>query len=72
MTPKEKAIELRDKFYFNTSLTDLEEVKQCALILIDEVIIQAFPFEAKGYTEWIENGVYYWNEVKKQIEKICI
>jgi hypothetical protein len=64
MTPKEKAIELRDKFYFNTSLTDLEEIKECSFIAVDEIIKEYYPQDIKR--------CQYWNEVKKQIEKVCI
>ena len=70
MTSKEKAIELRDKFYFNTSLTDLEEVKQCVIIALIELIIQGHPFGARDYTDWIKNGDSYWHKVKHEIEKL--
>ena len=61
MTPKEKAIELRDKFYFNTSLTDLEEIKECCLIAVDEILL-LLPLVNRDF----------WQEVKQEIEKVCI
>ena len=66
MTPKEKAEELVRKFYFNTSLTEIEEVKECALILVDKII-----FECEKYFEAIsKDRAEYWQEVKQEIEKL--
>jgi hypothetical protein len=70
MTPKEKAQELINKFYFDTSLTDIDEVKQCAIIAIDEIIIVSHPFGLNDYTDYLKNGDSYWHKVKKEIEKI--
>ena len=57
MTPKEKADELIRKYYSIGAI----EVKQCALIAVDEIldIIHPTPY-----------NVYYWQEVKQEIEKI--
>ena len=72
MTPKEKALELYNKFYavkdglgkypmcFDTS-------KQCASIAVDEIIKEkheCHEFECYG------NNIKYWQEVKKEIEKL--
>jgi hypothetical protein len=63
MTPKEKADELFDKFS-NVPLLDSYEAKQCALIAVDEIILEMDsvmlpnPFKQ------------YWNEVKQEIEKL--
>ena len=65
MTPKEKAIELVDKY---VSLTDgwvygvqsWNYKKQCALIAIDEIIKAAYWQSVKDY----------WQEVKQEIEKL--
>ena len=60
MTPEDKAIELVEKFSKYTSGWNYDELaKQCALIVVDEIIescIQKF--------EW------YWIEVKQEIEKL--
>ena len=75
MTPKEKAIELYNKFFktvpFLTAgchpLDDYNAAKQCALIAVDEIINVLTDI----------NGIYnitpaitYWQEVKKEIEKL--
>jgi hypothetical protein len=76
MTPKEKAIELVDKFYQRFPLTmdvittrgDLsweyngwKEAKQCALIAVDELIYET-QFEVPNIRQ------RWWIEVKKEIE----
>jgi hypothetical protein len=68
MTPKEKCDELFDKyikmFYGELSLIPSKnKAKKCALIAVDEIInhcSQVEPFL----------GVDYWNEVRKEIEKL--
>jgi hypothetical protein len=63
MTPKEKAKELVDKFS-NVPLLDSYEAKQCALVAVDEIILEMDnvmlpnPFKQ------------YWNEIKQEIEKL--
>ena len=77
MIPKEKAIELVDKFENIVPMIDgyysyqemIEEhfnkSKQCALISVDELIIEK--------NKW-ENGSFYtskyWDYVKQEIEKL--
>ena len=77
MTPKEKAIELVDKFENIVPMIDgyhsYEEMikehfnksKQCALTSVDELIIEK--------NKW-ENGNFYtskyWDYVKQEIEKL--
>jgi hypothetical protein len=78
MTPQEKAQELVDK-YINASFNckdcnmpfcdikctqlSLNEAKQCALIALDEIIIQI--------NYWAVNSVkLYWKRVKEEIEKL--
>ena len=71
MTPKEKAKELVDKFRIyivtwsgGTEISN-QNVKQCALIAVEELIIQQ---------ERYNNGSFYpskyWQEVKQEIEKL--
>ena len=65
MTPKEKAVELVNK-YLTADYTDInhEGLKCCAIIAVDEIL--------KLYKEnWnIENS--YWEEVKTEIEKLWL
>ena len=65
MTPKEKALELVDKFQF--ILTEKQFGKQCALIAVDEIIDIAYweYMESMG-----EKEKEYWNEVKQEIKTI--
>ena len=66
MTPKQKAIELFDKF--NKPDTRLypyvHNAQQCALIAVDE-IIEALENNAANSASWL-----YYEEVKKEIEKL--
>jgi hypothetical protein len=55
MTPKEKAKELVDKMY---GVTDYQ-AKQSALVAVDEILHTC-----------VESMIYYWNEVKTEIEKL--
>lgn len=69
MTPKDKAQELVEKFYFNvldrdgTGAMNRFEVKQCALIAVDEIL----EVVEDNCLEFDDN---YWQEVKQEIEKI--
>lgn len=69
MTPKEKAKELVDRYYrlFSVELEntiDYTEAKQCALIAVNEIIGTLSPYLGDN------NAMIYWNEVKKEIEKL--
>lgn len=73
MTPKEKAKELFDKFCLAIKTegdefgywTNVIHAKQCALIAVDELIIEK--------NKW-ENGTFYtskyWDYVKQEIENL--
>lgn len=64
-TPKEKAIELVDK-YSNLGVghpTSLLLPKQCALIAVDELIYS-------HSQDTTDNQFYYWQEVKTEIETL--
>jgi hypothetical protein len=67
MTPQEKAIELVEKFdELLTYLESKSKAKDCALIPVDE-IVQAIRFtDAKSDLGYVG----YWQEVKKEIEKL--
>jgi len=68
MTPKEKAEELIRRFYSIGAI----ECKQCALIAVDEIL-------NSNYKNTLTDLCYkftcneldnYWEEVKKEIEKL--
>ena len=67
MTPKEKSIELVNKFL---QIYDgrVPQAKQCALICVDE-ILQTIPNEVMSYKPFMMN-TDYWQEVKQEINKI--
>jgi hypothetical protein len=66
MTPKDKAIELYNKFLNPSGDTYLygmlehDSAKECALICCSEVL---------GYMG-ADRGYQYWTEVKQEIEKL--
>lgn len=70
MTPKEKALELRDKFIFSAfnfvedykhfKFKMLTQAKQCALIAAEEL-------QKNAHNNYMDN---YWQEVRKEIEKL--
>lgn len=62
MTPKEKAKELVDKMYVGF-VHDLYtyKAKKCAIYAVDEIL--NLPFE-------LEKERQYWENVKKEIERI--
>jgi hypothetical protein len=71
MTPKEKAKDLVDKFWYSLSIT-LEQAKECALIAVDE-ILNSNSLEPQLQRHRI-NGVKpekihleYWIQVKQEI-----
>lgn len=74
MTPKEKAEQLLNRFYFDTTLNELETSKECALIAVDEILqINWYHSEPECFddlaNEYKEKS-FYWNEVKQEIEKL--
>ena len=66
MTPKQKAIELVDKYQYVENkykeYLTYEQCKQCALIAVDEMIKTAEIFD------YCETIVKNYNEVKTEIE----
>jgi hypothetical protein len=75
MTPKEKAIELVDKYYhlFSVKLENticVYEAKHCALIAVDEIdlLIQKSTLKDDIYANL--SSLEYWQEVKQEIEKL--
>jgi 5-bromo-4-chloroindolyl phosphate hydrolysis protein len=66
MTPKEKAVELVNKYVNLSKITASSEyiqyqAKKCALIAVDEILNAINPFG-----QFL--GKDYWNEVKQEIE----
>jgi hypothetical protein len=64
MTPKEKAKELIDKyeFVYIQNYTSMFEVKQCALIAVDEILKRNEPIQGHFWD--------YWEEVKHEINNL--
>ena len=71
MTPKEKAQQLRDKFYLHTTITELEEAKECALIVVTELIEECefMVIHDIGNERYIDK-LNYWQKVKKELIKL--
>ena len=76
MSPKEKAVYLYTMFHQRTSYIEVwytqelldkfySNAKECALIAVDEILNDPF------YTTTINlSGIYFWQEVKKEIEAL--
>ena len=74
MTPSEKAKDLIKKYYRDSDLLveDLTwiQAKECALIAVDEILIEIRKIY-DIYTEINIINIYqYWQEVKQEIEKL--
>ena len=78
MTPKQKAIELYNKYMQMPFPTHTDRAKHCALIAVDEILETT---KVKWATQRkFPNGEYkfwkgvaykkYWQEVKKEIENL--
>lgn len=81
MTPKEKAQELVDKYYWTFGDGYLgDQHIQCALIAVDEIIVQIYSIdhqyraiynEQTGYYSYLDSKeLIFWKEVKQEIEKL--
>jgi len=71
MTPKEKAIELFDKYYHQLKFKEVfsyvynfEHCKKCALIAVEEILDDDV-FDMSE--ELFENRINYWEQVKYEI-----
>jgi len=72
MTPREKALQLCQKFGYlgikweqaEYTTLSLENAKECALIAVDE-ILNSIHTDAFSYT-----NEEYWQQVKQEIEKL--
>ena len=76
MTPKEKAIELVDKFNKpdTTHYPYVHNAQQCALIAVDEIIEVTAPccdrYEPYYLELKAEMTQQYWQDVKQEIEAL--
>jgi hypothetical protein len=74
MTPKEKAEELVDNFKMKvldrdgTSAMNYFEIKQCALIAVDEILNISKIVSIRRDKVYME--LEYWIEVKQEIENL--
>jgi hypothetical protein len=69
MTPKEKAIEIYEKFYYQLPSSLMDKVKdciaqECALISANELIEEAY------FTDGYYDRETYWEEIKQEIERL--
>jgi hypothetical protein len=71
MNPKDKAIELIEKFDLPTGLMQVE-IKQCALICVDEILKSTYKnvLNDLGYKLTINEIDKYWHDVKNEITKL--
>ena len=64
MSPKEKAVELMRKYYFEindrTDSISWNQAKQCAIIAVNEIIT----------SKPILNSLDYWYHVKQELKKL--
>jgi len=81
MTPKQKSIELYNKFYLtsahpNSVFIRSFEAKKKALFVVDEIIAEAkwwhdtSSYEESTDFEGGEKRVNYWQDVKTEIQKL--
>jgi len=74
MEPKEKALELFDKYYkllFLRETTKKIAVK-CAIIAVDEIlkVLTDKWTELEFFTQELADTVDYWNSVKSELNKL--
>jgi len=70
MTPKEKAVELVDRFKISTSIVRDNEAKRCASICVDEISDVFYYSTPKDDTYCFLMSMEYWQEVKQEIENL--
>jgi hypothetical protein len=65
MTPKEKAKDLMKSydFVYIPNYTSIHDVKDCALIAVDEMLHECFDM-------FLFSKCDYWQEVRQEIEKL--
>ena len=74
MNPKEKAIELFDKYQDAGSKWYVDTTKKYALIAVDEILENVDYFfkelEKDGLPNKFDDEIEYWNEVKNEINNL--
>jgi hypothetical protein len=77
MTPKEKAEDLLYQMRYNHMSGTLtkKKAKRCASIAVDEIIDASPTNPLKSsyielYSDMVDECIEYWQEVKKEIEKL--
>jgi hypothetical protein len=71
MTPKEKAIELYDKFIKDYYIgKEPDNIKQCALIVVEEILDQHNSYYDTIGENLARIKYNYWSEVKQELEKM--
>ena len=76
MTAKDKAKELTQKMYdaSNPLYTGTKYAKQCAIIAVDEILKLEVLYQQIIHAKWNlvqpESSVEFWENVKKEIEKL--
>lgn len=68
MTPKGKAIELRDKMKSCLFSDGFYDSKKCALICVDEIL--NFMVLQLKWSEDYNGNVEYWSGVKSELENL--
>ena len=68
MTPKEKAIEIIDRFYIEVKF--YEKAKQCALICVDEIMNLGLLYGDAPFGDGGKQFYSYWQQVKTEIKKL--
>lgn len=72
MPPKEKAIELIEKFKKCDCVSQCNCIKQYALIVVDEILNAIFNEDFSGHLLDEIGASDYWCDVKSEIEMIDI
>ena len=77
MTPKEKAIELYNKFLnlsgdtYLYGMLEHESAKECALIAVDEILVSIVHKDQDERLAYeLLGNKFYWEDVKKEIEAL--
>jgi hypothetical protein len=69
MSAKDKAKELVRK-YWDLGGIDVLEVKQCAIIVVDEIIEECYKWSGGDNNTWDRERFNFWTEVKHEIENL--
>jgi hypothetical protein len=73
MTPKEKASELIVNYQLQCKSLDYQQAKQCALILVDEIIDALAEYDERNNTYELQNmdrDFLYWLLVFSELQSL--